>query len=150
MVGLKTGASSEVPNYFSVESSVGWRTQISPRRRSSVVAYNLWTPGRSLRCGKETAESIVRWCRRYLWIGRRNERRFRHRYEQHPNVIAIHEYKLIFPKSFEPVGRKRSVARSVLDIAVAEISLQRARIDAVICQLVTAGVAQHMRVRFDA
>jgi hypothetical protein len=37
-------------------------------------------------------------------------------------------YGLIFPKSFEPVGRKRSVARSVLDIAVAEIGLQRARI----------------------
>jgi len=47
-------------------------------------------------------------------------------------------------------GRKRSVARSVLDVAVAQIRLQRARIDAVICQLVTAGVAQHMRVRFDA
>jgi hypothetical protein len=64
-------------------------------------------------------------------------------------IAPIHEYKLIFPESFEAVGRKRSVARSVLDIAVTEIGLQPARIDAVICQLVTAGVAQHTRVRLD-
>jgi hypothetical protein len=30
---------------------------------------------------------------------------------------------LIFPKSFEPARRKRSVARRVLDVAVAQISL---------------------------
>jgi hypothetical protein len=59
-------------------------------------------------------------------------------------------YGLIFPKSSEPVRRERRVSRGVLDIAVAQVGLQRSRIDAVICQLVTAGVAQHMRVRFDA
>jgi hypothetical protein len=63
---------------------------------------------------------------------------------------SIHECKLIFPKSFEPIWRQSRVSCRVLDIAVAKISLQRARIDAVICQLVTAGVPQHMRVRFDA
>ena len=49
---------------------------------------------------------------------------------------------LIFPKSFEPARRQRGVPRGILDIAVAQISLQRARIDAVIGQLIPARMTE--------
>jgi hypothetical protein len=45
-------------------------------------------------------------------------------------------HRLIFRKSSEPVRCQRSVARRVLDIAVAQICPQRAGIDSVIRQLV--------------
>src|SRR6266576_6577433 len=51
---------------------------------------------------------------------------------------------LISPESFEPIRRECSVSRRVLDVLVPEIRLERARIVAVICQFVTAGVAKHV------
>ena len=50
----------------------------------------------------------------------------------------------IFPEVPEAGGRKLGVANGVLDILVAEVVLQSAGIVAVVGELVTAGVAQHV------
>ena len=57
---------------------------------------------------------------------------------------------LVLPEAFELVRRQGRVSSRVLDVAVAEVSLQRAGIFAVIRELKTAGVSQHMGVRLDA
>src|SRR5262249_39357736 len=55
---------------------------------------------------------------------------------------------LIPPKTLEPRRRQLGVAHRVLDRLVAQIALDRARIDALIGQLVTTSMAQHVRVDF--
>src|SRR5262249_49143490 len=50
------------------------------------------------------------------------------------------------PKVLEPVGRHFGVSDRVLDVLVAEVVLQGARVVAVIGQLEAAGVAKHVRV----
>ena len=47
---------------------------------------------------------------------------------------------LVLPKTFEPTGRKLCVAHGVLDGPVAEVSLQCARIDAIVRKLEAAGM----------
>ena len=54
------------------------------------------------------------------------------------------------PEILEAARRRLGVAHRVLDVAVPEVRLQRAGIDAVIGQLEAAGVAQHVRMHFDA
>jgi hypothetical protein len=56
---------------------------------------------------------------------------------------------LIFPETFETILRQRRVPCGVLDISVSEVGLQSASIVAVICELVTTGMAEHVRVGFD-
>ena len=53
---------------------------------------------------------------------------------------------LVLPKAFEPIGRESSIPHRILDIAVPQVGLERTGIVAVICQFVTAGVAEHMRM----
>ena len=55
-------------------------------------------------------------------------------------------WSLIPPKIFEPAGRKLRVAHGVLDGSVPEVRLQRAGIDAIVRELETAGMPQHVRV----
>jgi hypothetical protein len=57
---------------------------------------------------------------------------------------------LISPESFEPIRRECSVSRRVLDVLVPKIRLERARIVAVVCQFVAAGVAKHVSMSLDA
>src|SRR5262245_46103946 len=54
----------------------------------------------------------------------------------------------VVPEVLEPGRRQLGVAHRVLDVAVPEISLQRAGIDAPIGQLVPASVSQHMRMNW--
>lgn len=56
---------------------------------------------------------------------------------------------LIFPETFEPILRQRSVPRGVLDVSVSQVRLQRTGIVAVICELVTASVPKHVRMCLD-
>jgi hypothetical protein len=58
--------------------------------------------------------------------------------------------QLVPPETLKAIRRQRRVPRRVLDIAVPQVGLQRPRIDAVICELIAAGVAQHVSVRLDA
>src|ERR1700733_4770893 len=79
MVGLELATRARCPTIcrWSLpvrrEQPPRWTTQKSPTRRSSVAAHIRCTAGTSLTCGDGTAESILRWCRRYLRItsGRR-------------------------------------------------------------------------------
>ncbi len=50
------------------------------------------------------------------------------------------------PEIAEPVRRKLRIAYCVLNVPMAEIGLERARVVTVICELVPASVAQHMWV----
>src|SRR5262249_51701662 len=52
----------------------------------------------------------------------------------------------ILPEILEPFRRQLGVAHRVLDVLVAEVVLQRARIDTLIRELVSAGMAQHVRM----
>jgi hypothetical protein len=54
---------------------------------------------------------------------------------------------LVPPKALEPIRRQRSVARRILDIAMAKAGLQRPGVVAVICQLVAAGTPAAARVQ---
>jgi hypothetical protein len=58
--------------------------------------------------------------------------------------------RLVAPEAFKSVRRKRRIAHSVRDVLVAEISLDRSRVAAVIGELVAARMAQHVRMRLDA
>ena len=51
------------------------------------------------------------------------------------------------PEILEPRRRQLSVADGVLNVAVAEISLQRSRVVSLVRQRVPTGVPQHVRVR---
>ena len=50
------------------------------------------------------------------------------------------------PKILEPARRQLGVSHRVLDVAVAEVSLQRPGIVALVGQRKTTGVAQHVRM----
>jgi hypothetical protein len=50
----------------------------------------------------------------------------------------------ISKKFLEPLRRQGGVARRILDVAMPEIRLDRPRIVAVICELVAAGMAEHV------
>ena len=52
----------------------------------------------------------------------------------------------VLPEASEPVWRQLGVAHGVLDVLVAEVMLQRSRIDTLVCQLEAAGMAQHVRM----
>jgi hypothetical protein len=58
--------------------------------------------------------------------------------------------RLVPPKGFKSIRRKRGVARGVLNVSMTQVSLKRTGIVAVIRQLVAAGVAQHVSVNFNA
>ena len=49
---------------------------------------------------------------------------------------------LVLPKSLEPIGRQSRVSCCVLNVAVAEVSLQRAGIDAIVGELKACRMAQ--------
>jgi hypothetical protein len=53
---------------------------------------------------------------------------------------------LLSPEVLEPARRQLGVSHRVLDIAVAEVGLQRSRIVALVGQCKTTGVAQHVRM----
>ena len=53
------------------------------------------------------------------------------------------------PKAFEPRWRQLGVAHRVLDVLVAQVSLQRAGVLPVVGKLETAGVPKHVRVSLD-
>ena len=52
----------------------------------------------------------------------------------------------VLPEAPEPVRGKLGVSHGMLDILVAEILLQRSRIDTLVCQHEAAGMAQHVRM----
>ena len=54
------------------------------------------------------------------------------------------------PKIFEAGRRKLGVSNCVLNVAVAQISLQRPCVVPLVGERVTAGVPEHVRVRFEA
>ena len=56
---------------------------------------------------------------------------------------------LVSKQAFEARRRQLGVTHSVLDRFVAEITLNRAGIDAVVRQLVAAGVPEHVRVHLE-
>ena len=64
------------------------------------------------------------------------------------NISRILPATLISPEVAEPVRRKLGVSDGVLDVLVAEIGLQRTRVDAVIRELVTAGMPEHVRMHW--
>jgi hypothetical protein len=66
-----------------------------------------------------------------------------------------HEFEPPLPNSIskevlEPLRHQGGIARRVLDVAVSEIGLDRARVVAIVGELVAAGVAQHVGMRLDA
>ena len=50
----------------------------------------------------------------------------------------------------EPLGRQGRMARRILNVAMTEIRLDRARVVAVIREFVAAGMPEHVGVRLDA
>jgi hypothetical protein len=54
------------------------------------------------------------------------------------------------PEVLEPIRIQLGVAHRVLDVAVAQISLQRPRIVALVGQDEVAGVPEHMRMNLEA
>ena len=57
--------------------------------------------------------------------------------------------RLIPPKAFEPIRRKRGIPCGVLNVSVSKVSLQCAGIVTVVCELVAASVAKHVGVSLD-
>jgi hypothetical protein len=55
----------------------------------------------------------------------------------------------VSPKVPKPIRRHFGIANGVLDVLVAEISLQRPRIDALIRQQIAAGVPEHVRMNWE-
>src|SRR6476660_9305107 len=53
------------------------------------------------------------------------------------------------PQVLEPPRRQLGVAHGGLDAAVTQVSLQRAGIRSLVCQLVAAGVSQHVRMNLE-
>jgi hypothetical protein len=51
----------------------------------------------------------------------------------------------LLPQTFEPMPRNPGVMAGVLGIAVAEVILHRTQIGTLVGEVITAGVAQHMR-----
>jgi hypothetical protein len=56
----------------------------------------------------------------------------------------------ISEKFLEPLRRQSRIARRILNIAVAEIGLDRARVMAIVGELVAAGMTEHVGVGLDA
>src|SRR5262245_54450095 len=56
---------------------------------------------------------------------------------------------LILPPALEPGRCQFGISDRVLDVLVSEVCLQAARIVALVRELVAAGVAEHVRMRFD-
>ena len=54
------------------------------------------------------------------------------------------------PKVFEPRRCQLGIAHRVLDILVAEVGLQGARVVPIVREFITAGMPQHMRMRLEA
>jgi hypothetical protein len=52
----------------------------------------------------------------------------------------------VFPEALESIGRQRGVAHRRSDRAVAEVVLDCAGVLAVVCELVAAGMPQHVTV----
>src|SRR5262245_3263169 len=52
----------------------------------------------------------------------------------------------VLPEPIEAVGAKLGISHRVRDVAVAEVVLQRAGVDAIVGELEAAGVAQHVRM----
>jgi len=51
------------------------------------------------------------------------------------------------PEVLKSIRRKFGVTHRMLDVLVPEVGLQRAGIDAVVCELEAAGMSQHVRVQ---
>ena len=56
----------------------------------------------------------------------------------------------VAPESLEPIGCQRRIPDRVLNVAMPHVRLQCAGIDAILGQLIAAGMAKHVRVRLDA
>src|SRR5258708_31583021 len=54
------------------------------------------------------------------------------------------------PEAVETVRRQFAVPHRVIDVAVTEIVLERAGVDAIVGQFVTCAVPKHVRVSFEA
>ena len=81
---------------------------------------------------------MERWCPAVMWITCPRWRRP----GSNPPAKRIRSS----PEVFEPARRQLGVSHRVLDVAVAEVSLQRSRIVAFVGQRKTTGVAQHVRM----
>src|SRR5215472_4066804 len=58
-------------------------------------------------------------------------------------------HRLISPKVFETRWRQFRISHRMLNIFVAEVGLQRARVVAPVRQCITARMAQHVRVNYE-
>ena len=65
-----------------------------------------------------------------------------------PLARAARAGRSIAPEVLEAGRRQLGIAHRVLNVLVAEIGLQRAGIDAVIGELVTAGMPEHVRMHW--
>jgi hypothetical protein len=54
------------------------------------------------------------------------------------------------PEALKSIRRKGGVARRILNVSMAQVSLQRSGVVAVVGQLVATGVSKHMGMGFDA
>ena len=59
-------------------------------------------------------------------------------------------YHKLTPEVLEPARRQLGIAHGVLDVPVAEVGLQRARIVALVGQREATSVPQHVRVSLEA
>ena len=64
-------------------------------------------------------------------------------------ALVLPKHDLIAPEILEARGRKFGVADGVLDVAVAEIILDRSCVMSIASQLEASGVAQHMRMSLE-
>jgi hypothetical protein len=81
--------------------------------------------------------------------GRANRYALSRRYERARTVfvfIRTNRFPLILPEVREPAGRQFSIAHGVLNVLVAQIKLDRARILASVRQVIAGGVPQHVRM----
>src|SRR5262245_43561519 len=60
--------------------------------------------------------------------------------------IEPNAYLSVFPKIFEPIGSHFGVPDRVLNVLVPEVVLQRPRVVAIVGELVSTGMAKHVRV----
>src|SRR5262245_5530089 len=58
--------------------------------------------------------------------------------------------RLVFPKTFEAIRRQSRVAHSRVDRLVPKVVLDCPRVLAIVCELVAAGVPQHVAVNEEA
>jgi hypothetical protein len=60
------------------------------------------------------------------------------------------ECSLVSPEIFESCRRKLRVANRMLNVLVSEIVLNRSRVVPIVCELIAAGVAKHVRMNGEA